>query len=553
MKKIISIVLAVVMVMTSLVTFMISGVADDSTETSTRTASYATIKPVIDGSIDEIWNTTEQLDFSAPSQGKQTAYAKVLWDETGLYILTCITPNVQVSYHKAVTYYISEQFYNENNNDPMTKWWNYPDEATAKYNLYKGNYAFRVVPETTSANYAGLPQPLIDNGSIAFKMTGNNPLADNPLNLDNVEWKVIENKGSADMNMIIEMFIPIQTHVAHAENTKIKFGVGTSDASTGKAQATGMSLNSSGAVVATSPDVLGDLTLIANSEDIARISGVSLGIGSDLTVNYYATVNETYIKESEAANVKMRFTRNGKSVTVGGEYDSANSRYLFSYTGITPQCIGDNIKAELLYKDKTIATKDSYSVLEYCQTLHADSKTGTELKTLIADLLEYGAAAQKYMNYNTENLVNTDDWVITEKTEFVAPETTATIIEGSIDQNNKFTSVGVSLSNVNQIFFRFKVEDAENAKITIQKGSGEKVEVTSSEWIADGDTYLVYTNAISATGHDTSYTVSLTVGEQTQSVSYSINSYVSAKYEDAEVGELVKALYNLGVSAQAYK
>lgn len=540
MKKIISIVLAVVMVMTSLVTFMISGVADDSTETSTRTASYAVQKPVIDGAIDDIWNTTQQLDFT--DNANLDGYSKVLWDQSGLYVLTVVnkTASSTNDYFKAVTFFVSETNGVDSNENEMSYWWLSTDSA------YSGNHAWRAI---IAGN--GYPEATLLTNLSGIEVSQKNPVIDSTDDAGALDWSVVhtsKNDSSTGFaTVVMEMYLSVEYVEGYRENDLVKFLAYTSDYESNKTCGSGIS----GTSYTTNPKHVESLKLISNSD--AKISGVSLGIGSDLTVNYYATVNETYIKESEAANVKMRFTRNGKSVTVGGEYDSANSRYLFSYTGITPQCIGDNIKAELLYKDKTIATKDSYSVLEYCQTLHADSNTGTELKTLIADLLEYGAAAQKYMNYNTENLVNTDDWVITEKTEFVVPETTAPIIEGSIDQNNKFTSVGVSLSNVNQIFFRFKVEDAENAKITIQKGSGEKVEVTSSEWIADGDTYLVYTNAISATGHDTSYAVSLTVGEQTQSVSYSINSYVSAKYEDAEVGELVKALYNLGVSAQAYK
>ncbi|MGM9682177.1 MAG: sugar-binding protein [Eubacteriales bacterium] len=548
MKKTVSIVLAIVMMM-SLVTLMLPGIsAETSSEDSTRTASYAVQKPVIDGNADDaIWSTTEQLDFSAPATGSQTAYAKVLWDETGLYILTCITPNTKVSYHKAVTYYISEQYF-----DGMDAWWNYPsaeNENAVKYNLYKGNYAFRVVPDTTSSNYTKYEKPLIDNGSIAFKMVGG-PLEVNPLDLTNVEWKVAEDKGSEQTSMTIEMHIPIQTHVQFKENATIKFGVGTTDASTSKAQATGMSI-SNNAVVATSPAVLGDLKLIANPS--AKISGASLVIGSDLTVNYYADVASSFVS-GESSDWKMRFTRNEKSVTVDGVYNDAEERYMFSYTGITPQCMGDNIKAELLYGESSVSAKDSYSVLEYLRDLHVRDSANAKLNTLIADLLEYGAAAQNYMNYNTDALVNTDDWVSAEKTaEFVAPVETAPVIEGSIDQNNRFTSVGVELANTNQIFFRFRTADAANATITIKKGSGDEVEIPASEWIADGDSYLVYTDGINASGHDILYTATLTVGGQTQSISYSINAYASVMHGDTQVGELVRALYNLGVSAKAYQ
>nr|QWX21635.1 CBD9/spike protein fusion [synthetic construct] len=56
------------------------------------TAKYGT--PVIDGEIDEIWNTTEEIETKAVAMGSldknATAKVRVLWDENYLYVLAIV-------------------------------------------------------------------------------------------------------------------------------------------------------------------------------------------------------------------------------------------------------------------------------------------------------------------------------------------------------------------------------------------------------------------------------------------------------------------------------
>lgn len=53
-------------------------------------ASYASTAPVIDGEIDDIWDTTERLwSYGDYNQATGQAYgsARLLWDEGNLYLL----------------------------------------------------------------------------------------------------------------------------------------------------------------------------------------------------------------------------------------------------------------------------------------------------------------------------------------------------------------------------------------------------------------------------------------------------------------------------------
>lgn len=58
--------------------------ADDGT-----TAAYATVKPVIDGQIDEIWQYTSK-QVLPDDYDISDSYTQILWDETGLYFLAAV-------------------------------------------------------------------------------------------------------------------------------------------------------------------------------------------------------------------------------------------------------------------------------------------------------------------------------------------------------------------------------------------------------------------------------------------------------------------------------
>lgn len=87
MKKIFSILLAVSMAVS--LTVAISA----NTTGETSTASYATVAPVIDGQIDEIWNHTARQTIAIPDDFEYDitgGYTSLLWDESGYYLLAVV-------------------------------------------------------------------------------------------------------------------------------------------------------------------------------------------------------------------------------------------------------------------------------------------------------------------------------------------------------------------------------------------------------------------------------------------------------------------------------
>lgn len=290
----------------------------------------------------------------------------------------------------------------------------------------------------------------------------------------------------------------------------------------------------------------------------SSIIGAALRLGADLTMNYYATVSGDH-----HANVRMQFTVNGNVTLVEGVCNAAMDRWDFLLEGITPQCMGDNIKAELVLVDangnvtEVLDTKAEYSVREYCNNILQSYPTDMELRTLIEDLLEYGAAAQEYRNYKTDELVNAGNFGasgwngLTETDKAITESTSETVY---------FTAAGVWFDYVNRLYFKVQADDI--STVTVKIGDVEYTAANGGLTLVEGmdSIYILYTDPIYATAFDSIYTVELAVdGTTVQTVTYSLKSYVYTKQDQTdesgeltEMAKLSRAIYNYGMSAKAY-
>ncbi len=278
---------------------------------------------------------------------------------------------------------------------------------------------------------------------------------------------------------------------------------------------------------------------ITNTLDM--FNGASLTVSDSLTLNYYSKFDGT-----------VAVTHNGKVTELGGTPDG-NNGYKYAYNGITPQCMNDKITAEYSIGDEVIDSLE-FSVKDYCTMLV--SKTAEELgytpakyntmKTLLADMLDYGAAAQKYRHYHSDNLPNTDEWVALNRSTFEVPTDCKNV--GAISNNNYcLYSVGVRLSDVVQLYFRFNVTDWTDVTVDVTR-KGQKSKYTQSN-ITDDALYL---DAVYATAFGDEYTVELKHnGTVMQTVTYSVNSYIASKYNGTN-SELIQALGRYGASAAAF-
>ena len=279
---------------------------------------------------------------------------------------------------------------------------------------------------------------------------------------------------------------------------------------------------------ATSSNYPAAITLTA----LTSISYATLTVGESLTMNYYVTTS------ADLTDATMSFTMNEKTVDVTGVV--VDGKYKFSLE-IPPQCMTDNISAVLKLGSFVLDVKESYSVQEYAQNKLNDNPSN-ELKQLLTDMLYYGAAAQNYTGYNTENLANVDvDNIGTPSTE--KPTSTKFTLENAAVASYPvyFKSASLWFGNVNKIRISLSSFD-ENVSLTI---NGEEVELTGA---------TVLTEGILATDFEKTYTFELSYnGVVMQTLTYSINAFVYEKQNSDSIGELALALYRYGLAAVDYK
>ncbi len=263
-----------------------------------------------------------------------------------------------------------------------------------------------------------------------------------------------------------------------------------------------------------------------------KIVGASLYIGKDLSMLYNVTT------AGDIADYTMKFTFNGEEIVVNATQFGDN--YFFVLDAIAPNLMGEDIKAELYCGDECVAVKDAYSVLEYCEYFlkgEGSANCSAELKELLANLLEYGAAAQIYTDTNTENLVNKDvDGAVNyECTENVKD------VSGSMAV---IAGAGASFGVDNKLYFRLDEGYKSLGEVTA-KINGEDAEIVGG---------YVYTEGVKATELSKVFTLVLYVdGTEVQTATYSITSYITIiGANDTAGAALANALYNYGCSAKNY-
>ena len=273
-------------------------------------------------------------------------------------------------------------------------------------------------------------------------------------------------------------------------------------------------------------------------EHKAELRGAVVNLGQSLAIKYYVNVCE----HDDIANYSMKFTMNENTVTVNDVATDNNGTY-FAFTGIAPQCMGDNVAAELLCDGEAVLAKAEYSVLANLKALLADNAITEAVKTLIYNTLAYGAEAQKFLGYKTDALVNAG--YEANATESAQPTDAHKLSALTNGATASFKSAAVEFGDVNKIIVKINATDVANVTLKVGETALTLTEV-------ENGVYAATTDAISALNLDSVVGFNLYVGETlVQTLEYSVNDYASRKWTDAEMGALVKALYAYGVSAKA--
>ena len=290
-----------------------------------------------------------------------------------------------------------------------------------------------------------------------------------------------------------------------------------------------------------------------------RITGASVHLGADLAVRYYVKIPDAWLEK--IGTVSMRFTINGRSVTVT-DYRVIDGEYVFTFTGIAPQEMSDRIDAVVLADGKECAARSGYSIRDNCRNLLEKSAAElglsegkyTAMRTLISDLLTYGAAAQEYRNWHTETPATAG--VSGLQPSDAAPDQTWNMTMSTTDEEHlRFLSAAVYFSTANSICIRFRADVTEKESVVLR--IGDKTFPLSGLVLTGENEYRVVLSNLPATAFGEKYTLELVqAGTVVATLTYSVNAYASAILGAAEssdgMKELALTLYRYGMSAAAY-
>ncbi len=200
-------------------------------------------------------------------------------------------------------------------------------------------------------------------------------------------------------------------------------------------------------------------------------------------------VNAEYFTSAGFTNPFIKFVVDGETSELhdftiepnGSKYD-----YVFVFKGLKPQQMKEDVVATVCayYGDELcegVATYNgtkvngSYttSILSYSLTQLKKASSTAELKVLLVDMLNYGAAMQTYTEYKTDALVNEDAGLA----DYLSLATTTTPAMESI-QNTTFKTVdspsyrfgSVALRLTDSVKFLLRIENADKSAIASTEG-----------------------------------------------------------------------------------
>jgi hypothetical protein len=206
--------------------------------------------------------------------------------------------------------------------------------------------------------------------------------------------------------------------------------------------------------------------------------------------------------------------------------------------------VSETVVFQFMKGDEVIGDTREYSIMQYCMNRIKDSQDSEEV-AVCKSLLNYAAAAQLYLNYNTENLANAKlpeaDKVLPENIDLSAYKLSVTGSEEGI----RARSATLMMEEVVRVRVYFDVAegyDINDYSFTI---NGQSAEIQ-----CNSRGYFLETDGIAAKNLDTMFTFQ--VGDI--SVSYGAMTYVynMLNRNDPLTVNLVKAIYGYHVAAKNY-
>lgn len=293
-----------------------------------------------------------------------------------------------------------------------------------------------------------------------------------------------------------------------------------------------------------------------------NLSGASLTLYNNISVSFKA--DGWMFATNGLTNPYVEFVFNGTKKTVS-TYTTDAGRLVFTFNGIAPNQMNDTISVTLYgtYDGVEYASQTKeYSVAAYCYNMlkKCSGDEYAEFRTLLVDLLQYGAAAQTYTGYNTSAMVNANltaeqlTWGTTTDRQWVSVLNPA--YETVVNPTVTLEGAGLNLETAVTVRLKFTTASTEGITLKIVTQSGFAYTIPASQFELSEGVYHAYFTGLNA--GQMSETIYMTFYKDGVAISntatYSIESYAVQKQADADTDlvALLKAMMRYGDAAYAY-
>jgi len=278
--------------------------------------------------------------------------------------------------------------------------------------------------------------------------------------------------------------------------------------------------------------------------ELFEFMGANMALNNSLAMNFAFATDHYSDWSGFYAEIVKEYADGREDVTVTipvKDWENRDSYYLVSYNGIAAKEMADNFYITIYNAEgEAVSVTRTDSVRAYAKRTLDSEKTTDGLKTVVVDMLNYGAASQNFFGYGVDDLA-TD--VLTEAEQALASAPVA-ISDARVGDENFAGSQLILESNIRLVLVFGDVTEGMYAKASYIDARGKAKTVDCQIELLSGNYGKVNVNALAVADYNSlvNVTVYNADGSVYATASDSVAGYVSRNNESAEADEALKVL-----------
>ena len=294
-----------------------------------------------------------------------------------------------------------------------------------------------------------------------------------------------------------------------------------------------------------------------------KFSAANINLSESIALKFFVNIPTNY------ENTYIVFKFMGEEITTDVHSDDIKNgvnRHIYTFAGILPIYMGETIEATVCanVNGEIVSKTLEYSVKDYCVSVINSASSSSKFKTVVTDLLVYGAAAQVYVEptISDEELVTSGVNLSNATQEF---------IKLTAEENNKLSMVGEAYDGLSWTAVNLYAKDTISMKFYFTVGSNvdvsklqikleyldeaKYIDVTSLNYDNEKERYEVTFTNIWPIYYDEIVNASFVLDgvEVGKSLNYSVNTYILSNQDKVSTfGNFVRALSNYSKAVCAY-